>query len=390
MEGLAANPWWPATGGEEDSSAQLSSPFRQRGTSLTRAKIWKGNVPLFPKWNFWGPSFLTRPLQKDRIKTVLNGWNHHSSTRSARLQRGFAATAANKRQPGVACLPCWETLGERVSVGRRNSELPKSAPWTRCLLSLWLMAVALGGLLAVRASSPAHSKWVRSWQSKLQGADGLHNKKYCQSYWQSQWRSQRRPGTESDYGRMLLITCQSSLGGAECFLQQRSGEEVCKTVCRAAECHWVSKDQEGCRSLPASERAWTSVLYLLLFLMDANDKFTGVLCGMGNKNLVLCGKTVVFTEIRVLSKLQKHQGERTLTSQILQNSGTDFICDTCEILLLLIQSRNYNWLGISILLTGNRRTKFALLKSTLPELSEVKESDTFLFINTMYKCYNST
>lgn len=57
---------------------------------------------------------------------------------------------------------------------------------------------------------------------------------------------------------------------------------------------------------------------------------------------------------RVLSKLQKHQEERTLTSQILKNSGTDFICDTCETLLLLIQSRNYNWLGISILLTGNR------------------------------------
>lgn len=295
---------------EEASSAQLSFPFRQRGPSLTRAKIWKGNVPLFPKWNFWGPSFLTRPLHKDRVKTVLNGWNHHSSTPSEHLQRGFAATAANKRQPGVACLPWWETLGEWVSVGRRNSEHPKSAPWTPCLLSLWLMAVALRGLLAVCASSPAHSKWVRSWQSKLQGADGLHNKKHCRSYWQSQWRSQRRPGTESDYRRMLLITCQSSLGGAERFLQQRSGEEVCKTVCRAAESHWVSKDQEGYSSLPASERAWTSVLYLLLFLMDANDKFTGALCGMGNKNLVLCGKTVVFTEIKEFSQSCKNIREK--------------------------------------------------------------------------------
>lgn len=93
---------------------------------------------------------------------------------------------------------------------------------------------------------------------------------------------------------------------------------------------------------------------------------------------------------RVISKLQKHQGERTWTSQILKDSGTDFISDTCEILLVLIKSHNYNWFGISILLTGNRRTKFVLLKSTRLELSEVKESDTFLFINMIYKYYSST
>lgn len=94
---------------------------------------------------FLRTKFSDKAITKGGVKPALNGWNHHSSTQSEYLQRGFATMAANERQAGVACLPCWEMLRERVSVGRRNSELPKFNPWTRCLLCLWLWL--LGGFL---------------------------------------------------------------------------------------------------------------------------------------------------------------------------------------------------------------------------------------------------
>lgn len=93
------------------------------------------------------------------------------------------------------------------------------------------------------------------------------------------------------------------------------------------------------------------MLYFHFSLMSVMDLPWGILRGDGKKNPALCGKTALFYKNRrVLSKLEKHQEERTVRSQIQEYPDTDLISDTCEILLLLIQPCNYSWLGISILL----------------------------------------
>lgn len=174
--------------------------------------------------------------------------------------------------------------------------------------------------------------------------------------------------------------CSSSARAALTVLNvstSMSGD-MWQTACKAAEFCGVPMDWEGCWSLLDAGMAWTSAPYFCLLLTDVSNEFTVVLCGQANNNPVLCGKINVFyRNKRVISKLWKHQGERILTSQILKNTGTDFISDTCEILLLLIQSCNYNRLGISILLKGNRRIKSAFLQPTQPELAGIKENSTF-------------
>jgi len=118
-----------------------------------------------------------KALAKGSVKPALNGWNHHPSTGSEHLQTEFATMAANKRQPRVAFLPCWDARG--ASVCREASFWPSQicpmntlsalplayscGSWGASCSRFWLCSPLKNGL---GLGSPSFwGRWSTQWKA---------------------------------------------------------------------------------------------------------------------------------------------------------------------------------------------------------------------------------